>query len=46
MECRLKQVFREDVGPFVLEAPVAGLGALSSEGLHTPVGCAGEWVLK
>lgn len=37
MECRFKQVSREDVGPFVLEAHVSSLTTLGSEWFHTPV---------
>lgn len=37
MEGPPKQASGEDVGPFILEAPAVGLGALSYEGLRTPV---------
>lgn len=38
VEGQPKQASGEDVGPFILEAaPAAGLGALSYEGLYTPV---------
>lgn len=46
MECRFKQVSKEDVGPFVLEAHVGGLMTLGSEWFHTPMLYVDECVLK